>query len=65
MSGWAELREGVRKAILLQERIERLAGGVGRLEERLLDHERRLVRIETMIEMARTAGPHPRPPGVD
>jgi hypothetical protein len=52
MSAWVDLREGIRRAILMQERIERLSAGLEKMEERLLDHDRRLVRIETMIEIA-------------
>lgn len=52
MSAWEDIREGVRRAILMQERVERLANGIEKLEDRLLDHDRRLVRIETMIEIA-------------
>ena len=52
MSAWADLREGIRRAILMQERVERLSGGIQKVEEQLLNHDRRLVRIETMIEIA-------------
>lgn len=52
MSAWKDLREGVRQAILLQERVERLAEGIKQVEQATRDHERRLVRIETMIEIA-------------
>lgn len=52
MSAWRDLREGVRQAILLQERVERLAEGIKQIEQATRDHERRLVRIETMIEIA-------------
>ncbi len=53
MSTWADLREGIRRAILMQERVERLTAGIEKMEERVLDHDRRLVRIETMIEIAK------------
>lgn len=36
----------------MQERVEHLTAGVDRLADRLQDHDRRLVRIETMIELA-------------
>lgn len=52
MSAWSDLREGIRRAILMQERVERVVAGVEKIEARLIDHERRLVRIETMIELA-------------
>lgn len=54
MSAWDDLRDGIRKAILMQERVERLTSAVEKLEDGLLDHDRRLVRIETMIELAQS-----------
>lgn len=52
MSAWSDLREGIRRAILMQERVERVIAGIEKIEARVIDHERRLVRIETMIELA-------------
>jgi hypothetical protein len=52
LSVWTELRDALRKAILLQDRVEQLAMAVDRLTDGLQDHDRRLVRIETMIELA-------------
>jgi hypothetical protein len=52
LSAWSELRDALRKLILMQERVERLAGSADRMTSQLLDHDRRLVRIETMIELA-------------
>jgi hypothetical protein len=54
MSVWTELRDGIRQAILVQERLERLSGELDRTVEELRDHDRRLTRIETMIEVARS-----------
>ncbi len=52
MTAWNDLREGIRRAILMQERAERVIAGVEKIEARVIDHERRLVRIETLIELA-------------
>ena len=52
MSMWRELKESLRKIILMESRIDGLAGAVDRLTEASLDHEKRLIRIETMIEVA-------------
>ncbi len=52
MSLWTDLRDAIRQAILLQERVERLIVDVGKTQDRLIDHDRRLTRIETMIAMA-------------
>jgi hypothetical protein len=52
LSAWTDLRDALRQAILMQERVERLTAGVDKMADRLLDHDRRLMRIETMIELA-------------
>jgi hypothetical protein len=57
MSIWTELRDGVRQAILMQERVERLISDVDKINDRLFAYDRRLTRIETLIEMAHTRLP--------
>ena len=52
MGVWDDLKANIRKIILMEERIDNLAKAVDRLADQSLDHERRLIRIETMIEMA-------------
>ena len=52
MSAWGDIKDSVRKVILMQDKIDRLAGGLARLSVDVMDHEKRLIRIETMIEMA-------------
>ena len=62
MTFWSELRDAVRRAILMEDRLERLNTEVDRSVEQLRDHERRLTRIETMVEIARSnraAPPNP------
>lgn len=61
MTFWSELRHAVRRAILMEDRLERLNAQVDRSSEQLRDHERRLTRIETMIEIARANRAVPRP----
>jgi hypothetical protein len=53
MSLWSDLRSAIRQMILVQERVERLIAAVEKAEERLLDHDRRLMQIETTISVAR------------
>jgi len=62
MTFWSELRNAVRRALLMEERLERLNADVDRSSEQLRDHERRLTRIETMIEIARARPMPPRRP---
>ena len=52
VSLWADLRDAIRKAILLEDRVERLIVDVGKVEERLIEHDRRLTRVETLITVA-------------
>lgn len=52
MSAWTELRDGVRRVILMQDHLERLSAEFEKVANQLANHERRLVRIETMIEIA-------------
>lgn len=51
MSASSDIKDSVRKIILMQDKIDRLAGGLSRLSADVMDHEKRLIRIETMIEM--------------
>ena len=53
MTFWSELRNVLRRAILVEDRLERLNADVERSSDQLRDHERRLTRIETLIEIAR------------
>jgi len=51
---------GLKKVILLEERLGRLEEAVSGLSDRadtaLADHEKRLVRLETIVEIARPDG---------
>lgn len=69
MSAFGDAYKAIESVILLRSRVEALEKSVGKLVDEmkeqgrdLLDHERRLIRIETMIEMTRggLAGPVPR-----
>lgn len=52
MSAWTDLRDGILDVIRMQERVERLSAQSDRMASQLSDHDRRLVRIETLIELA-------------
>jgi len=52
MSLWSDLRSAIRQVILVQERVERLIVDLEKTSDRLLDHDRRLTRIETLIAVA-------------
>jgi hypothetical protein len=52
MSLWSDLRSAIRQVILVQDRVERLIVDVEKTSDRLLDHDRRITRIETLISVA-------------
>jgi hypothetical protein len=53
MSLWSDLRRAIRQATLAQERVERLIVEIEKVGDRLLDHDRRITSIETMVALAR------------
>jgi len=59
MSLWSDLRGAIRQAILVQDRVDRLVVEVEKVGDRLLDQDRRITRIETMIALARRRLPPP------
>ena len=52
MSVSERIWNGLRDVIVMNEKLRQLAAASEDLEGQVSDHERRLVRIETMIEMA-------------
>jgi hypothetical protein len=60
MSFTERVLDGLKKVVLIEERISTLATTLHDLksaaEHRLADHERRLTRLETIIEIARPDG---------
>ena len=50
MAGWKDLLLNVLK---LTDEVQRLSGATEKLSERTIDIDKRLVRIETMIEIGR------------
>ena len=65
MSVWDDLKGSLRKIILMEARIDQLAGAVDKLSDQALDHEKRLIRIETMIEIAQSRGGGPIHPEIE
>ena len=60
MSWLKDLGEHLKKIVLMEHKIDQLGEEVKILRADLLDQGNRLVRIETMIEMAQArAGPSP------
>ena len=59
MSWLNDLGANLKKIIRMQDRIDRLGDEVKDLRADLLDHGNRLIRIETMIEMAQAKSGSP------
>jgi hypothetical protein len=67
MSAFGDAYKAIESVILLRSRVENLERALDKVADDvkqdgrdLLDHERRLIRIETMIEMSGRAGGSPR-----
>ena len=68
MSTFGDAYKAIESVILLRSRVENLERALDKLIDDvkqdgrdLLDHERRLIRIETMIEMSGRSGQNPIP----
>ena len=72
MSLYDDIREGLKRALILNEKVElmdrsvqRLAQDVRSLADHLHDVDKRLIRIETMADLSVSARPRIEPPGGD
>jgi hypothetical protein len=54
MSVWAELTESVRKLLLMQHELDQLKDWVIDMARKIEDHNGRLIRVETIIDLARS-----------
>jgi hypothetical protein len=52
MSLWSDLRDGLRQVILIRDRVERLVADMSEAGRKLVDHDRRLTRVETVVALA-------------
>lgn len=50
----------IRRVILMEAKLQDLADGLKDVSRRVVDHEGRLIRIETMIELSRVPAAAPR-----
>jgi len=49
----------VKAALLLTEKVDQTGAALSELVKELRDHDRRLVRLETIVEIAQGQGPGP------
>jgi hypothetical protein len=52
MSAIDSLLKSIRRVILMESKISDLADGLKEMSRRIVDHEGRLIRIETLVEIA-------------
>jgi hypothetical protein len=52
MSAIDSLLKSIRRVILMESKINDLADGLKEMSRRIIDHEGRLIRIETLVEIA-------------
>ena len=57
MSALDSLLGSIRRVILMESKIQDLADGLKEVSRRVVDHEGRLIRIETLVEMAQRRPP--------
>lgn len=57
MSALDSLFGSIRRVILMESKIQDLADGLKEVSRRVVDHEGRLIRIETLVEMAQHRPP--------
>lgn len=46
----------LRQVILMESKLQRLADSVDEMADAVMDHEKRLIRLETMVEIAQSRG---------
>lgn len=54
MGTLGDIVDGIKRVIEIEGDVKRLAGQVEKMSDNISDHEKRLIRIETMIEMAQS-----------
>ena len=63
MSFYDRIVGGLKNQILLSDQVTRISANVDKLQADIFDHEKRLIRIETLIDLTRSGvGPRGRPP---
>ena len=60
MSWMADTISGMKRIIQLDADVERVRAAVEKLDAAVIDHEKRLIRIETLIELTREGRRLPR-----
>lgn len=53
MSFYDRVVGGLKNQMLLSDEVKRTAANVDRLQHGVFDHEKRLIRLETLVEVAR------------
>lgn len=53
MSVWVDLARSIRKLMVMQDQLDRLNAQTREIAAKLEDHSYRLIRVETIIDLAR------------
>jgi hypothetical protein len=54
MSALDRIMSSIRQVILMEAKLQTLADGVETMADLVMDHEKRLIRIETLVEVAQS-----------
>ncbi len=54
MSALDRIMSSIRQVILMEAKLQTLADGVETVADLVMDHEKRLIRIETLVEVAQS-----------
>ncbi len=54
MSALDRIMSSIRQVILMEAKLQTLADGVEKVADLIMDHEKRLIRIETLVEVAQS-----------
>lgn len=57
MSALDRIMTSIRQVILMETKLQTLADGVEEVADLLMNHEKRLIRIETLVEVAQSRLP--------
>ena len=56
MGAWDDLKKNIRQIVLIEDKLDRLSDGLSSLSSQVMDHEKRLIRVETVIEIVLSRG---------
>ena len=58
MSTLKDAMSAMKEVLLLTDKVDRAGAALSEISKELREHDRRLIRLETMVEIARNQPPH-------